>query len=95
MRQNNSYGTIRWYAVVAFALAICLTLTPLAWIISREQSNVSGQTNNPTNQTPPEENTTPETTTPEETTPEEPSASDSFVAYTDRKSTRLNSSHCL
>ena len=87
MSQNNSYGTIRWYAVVAFALAICLTLTPLAWIISREQSNVSGQTNNPTNQTPPEvttpeEITTPETTTPEETTPEEPSASDSFVAYT-------------
>ena len=87
MSQNNSFGKIRWYSCIAFFLAFCLTLAPLAWIIVHEKDNLFGQTKNPTIHTPPPEKTpevsTPEETTPPEvTTPEETTPSDSFVAYT-------------
>ncbi|MBE6699931.1 MAG: DUF4838 domain-containing protein [Ruminococcaceae bacterium] len=87
MSQNNSFGKIRWYSCIAFFLAFCLTLAPLAWIIVRERDNLFGQTTAPTIHTPPPEKTpevsTPEETTPPEvTTPEETTPSDSFVAYT-------------
>ena len=85
MNENNSYQKMRWYSYVAIVLAFCLTLTPLAWILVREQDDLSGQTTTPIQTTTPEkepETSTPEETTPEVTTPKEPDPSAPLVTYT-------------
>ena len=86
MSNNDSFGRIRWYSYIAFFLAACLTLTPLAWILIREQDSLfNNQTQGTPQTTTPEgstEATTPEETTPEETTPEQPSPSNTFTSYT-------------
>ena len=77
---------MRWYSYIAIFLAVCLTLTPLAWIIVCEKDNLFGTPTQSTPQTTtPEgstEETTPDKTTPEETTPEIITPSNPFVSYT-------------
>lgn len=87
MSENNSFGRIRWYAYLAFFLAVCLTVTPLAWVIANsdfgQSHKVEGnkpETTTPEITTP--EVTTPEVTTPETTTPEDVVPEDPFVTYT-------------
>ena len=87
MSENNSFGKIRWYACIAFLLAFCLTLSPLAYVLISQQDELFGKPTEPSvPATTPEETsatTPPAVTTPEEeTTPALPSVTDSFITYT-------------
>ena len=85
MSENNSFGKVRWYAYVAFVLAVCLTLSPLVWVIASGKDDSVGQPTDSTNQTTTPQQTppviTPEVTTPEATTPEQTIPEDPFVTY--------------
>lgn len=68
MNGNNSSGKACWSAYLALFLAICLVLSPLAWMMIRQENNSSNQVNGGT-----PENTPPQTTTPQQKpTPEQP-----------------------
>ncbi|MBR5120661.1 MAG: InlB B-repeat-containing protein [Clostridia bacterium] len=89
---DNSFGRIRWYSYIAFFLAVCLTVTPLAWVIANCELDLfdkttgnEGGTTKPAVTTPEvttPEVITPDVTTPETTTPEETPSENPFVTYT-------------
>ena len=67
MSENNSFGKVRWSSCLAMLLAICLALSPLVWIIIRQEGN-SFDENTPTTTTP--QAITPQPTPPAEQPPE-------------------------